>query len=261
MIDPSHMNTTKKFYEDNYEGDLYAPSINPLTHPDYTSLYSLLEQQNLWDKRCLEIGTGRGSFQNLVNKYMGVDIAFNVKKFIQKPFVVASATELPFQNESFDLVWTITVLEHVNNPTKALEEIWRVLKPGGYIFLAPAWHCRPWMADGYPVRPYSDFDWKGKAYKASIPLRNSLVYRMIDILPKRTFHLFSYWINKQPTIFKYRELNANFERYWTSDSDALNSMDPFEAYLWFVSRGGDCTNYDKLYKAFLIRSGPLVFNK
>jgi SAM-dependent methyltransferase len=46
--------------------------------------------------------------------------------------------DLSFPDETFDLVITQDVLEHVDSPDKAFSEIHRVLKPGGYhIFTIP----------------------------------------------------------------------------------------------------------------------------
>ena len=42
---------------------------------------------------------------------------------------------LPFENNSFDIVFSAHVLEHTQNPSKYLEELCRVLKSGGIIFL------------------------------------------------------------------------------------------------------------------------------
>jgi len=42
----------------------------------------------------------------------------------------ASATELPFDSESFDLVTALDVIEHLENDAQGLAEILRVLKPG-----------------------------------------------------------------------------------------------------------------------------------
>lgn len=40
-----------------------------------------------------------------------------------------------FGDEQFDAVWCAHVIEHVPNTGLALKEIWRVLKPGGYLFV------------------------------------------------------------------------------------------------------------------------------
>ena len=46
--------------------------------------------------------------------------------------------QLSFKNDSFDLVITQTVFEHIRNPEAAWQQIHRVLKPGGYhIFTIP----------------------------------------------------------------------------------------------------------------------------
>jgi SAM-dependent methyltransferase len=46
--------------------------------------------------------------------------------------------QLSYADERYDMVLTSDTLEHVPNPSKALREIWRVLKPGGaHIFTVP----------------------------------------------------------------------------------------------------------------------------
>jgi ubiquinone/menaquinone biosynthesis C-methylase UbiE len=62
----------------------------------------------------------------------------------------ASALELPFRSESIDLVITLDVLQHVplgGGDAKALEEIARVLKPGGYVFVRTNAQAFPHTAD------------------------------------------------------------------------------------------------------------------
>jgi SAM-dependent methyltransferase len=48
--------------------------------------------------------------------------------------IVASAENLPFENNTIKLVITQEVLEHVQDPFKSMEEITRVLQSGGYLF-------------------------------------------------------------------------------------------------------------------------------
>lgn len=50
----------------------------------------------------------------------------------------ARAESLPFDGNYFDMVWSYTVLEHVQDIKKSIQEIYRVLKPGGWAFIATA---------------------------------------------------------------------------------------------------------------------------
>lgn len=47
--------------------------------------------------------------------------------------VVMDAHDLPFRDESFSLVYASAVFEHLHTPWRAADEIWRILKPGGYV--------------------------------------------------------------------------------------------------------------------------------
>src|SRR6185437_1199275 len=51
------------------------------------------------------------------------------------PDIVGDIHSLPLADNSVDAVICIAVLEHVEDPKKAMEEIHRVLKPGGYAFI------------------------------------------------------------------------------------------------------------------------------
>lgn len=44
---------------------------------------------------------------------------------------MGNAEELPFKGETFDCACSMGVLHHTPSPSKAVEEIFRVLKPGG----------------------------------------------------------------------------------------------------------------------------------
>jgi len=45
--------------------------------------------------------------------------------------IKADICNLPFKNDSYDMILCNHVLEHIPNDTKAMQEIYRVLKPGG----------------------------------------------------------------------------------------------------------------------------------
>lgn len=250
----------KSFYDREYASGQYnAAARNASTHGWTKRIAEFVDRYSLQGKPCLEIGAGAGAFQDIVADYFAIDITTSVVERFHKPFSVASATELPFKDSTFDAIWTVNVLEHISNPELALAEMRRVLKPGSLLFLAPAWYCRSWAADGYEVRPYSDFGWHGKIIKASIPVRDSVLWRAPWVFVRRALRICQYLIHKQPVPFHYHELQPNYTHFWISDSDAVNSIDPFDAILWFVSRGDHCQNFPTLQAGFRVRSSPLVF--
>ncbi|MBD2194171.1 MULTISPECIES: methyltransferase domain-containing protein [Calothrix] len=57
-------------------------------------------------------------------------------------FLVANALEMPFADNSFDLVWSLESGEHMPDKTKFLQECYRVLKPGGKLIMV-TWCHRP----------------------------------------------------------------------------------------------------------------------
>ncbi|MEA5497790.1 methyltransferase domain-containing protein [Limnoraphis robusta Tam1] len=60
----------------------------------------------------------------------------------QVNFQVANALEMPFEDDSFDLLWSLESGEHMPNKQQFLRECYRVLKPGG-LFLMATWCHRP----------------------------------------------------------------------------------------------------------------------
>ena len=80
------------------------------------------------DKICLNIGSGNSNISDQV---------FNVDIFeYENVNVVCDIEDLPFKDNSIDLILNIAVLEHVPNPQKVIDEIYRILKPNGIIYTA-----------------------------------------------------------------------------------------------------------------------------
>jgi SAM-dependent methyltransferase len=215
---------------------------------------AFVKRFNLSDRPVLEIGSGRGYLQDVAQNYTGLDISPSVARFYHKKFILGSATAMPFPNDSFDGVWSIWVFEHVPNPEQAFHEARRVTRDNGVLFLHPAWNCTSWAAEGYEVRPYSDFGLGGKLIKGSIPLRSSPPFIVMSLLPNRIARNFVAWFG--PTRLRYRRLTPNYEKYWIADSDAVNSIDSHEALLWFRSRGDECLNCEDV--SVLMGDMPLI---
>lgn len=69
-------------------------------------------------------------------------IGVDVKKIEDYVDIVHDLNKVPypFEDDSVDEVWLIFVLEHLNEPFTVLEELYRVLKPGGKIYIRVP-HC------------------------------------------------------------------------------------------------------------------------
>lgn len=219
-------------------------------------LASFIHQRGLESAKALDVGSGRGYLQDVVRDYTGLDISPTAARFYHKNFVLGSATSMPFPDGTFDLVWSVDVLEHVPNPEQALREIRRVAKDGAILYLQPAWDCQPYLADGYNVRPYTDFGVGGKVIKAGIPARvlGHVVARMA-IYPVR---LASWKLSGTATRLNYHRLKPNYSVYWGPDADAVNSLDRYEASLWFRSRGDECLNCESGLDALTQADGRLI---
>lgn len=52
------------------------------------------------------------------------------------PDIIGDIHNLPLENDSLDAIFCIAVLEHIENPFKAFEEMHRVLRKGGYCLIS-----------------------------------------------------------------------------------------------------------------------------
>ncbi|MEL7627303.1 MAG: class I SAM-dependent methyltransferase [Anaerolineaceae bacterium] len=108
---------------------------------------------------------------------VGLDIELPRVKESQQftPNVFCTAGEyLPLASDSFDLVFSHEVLEHVQDDEKAISEMVRVLKSGGRIVL----FC---PNRGYPFETHGHY-WKGKYHFGNTPLINWLPRSLRDKL-------------------------------------------------------------------------------
>jgi SAM-dependent methyltransferase len=86
-------------------------------------------------------------------------------------FAAGVGEALPFANDSFDVVLSYDVLEHVQDPQKTLAEVCRVLKAGG-LFLAvfpPYFHPKCAHLEGYASRlPYANLFFPSRVLLSAI---------------------------------------------------------------------------------------------
>lgn len=248
----------KAFYDGQYRGDRYAAYASPGEHPFHRELTDLIARHADARGKWLEVGCGRGFLQGVVADYTGVDLSESVASFLHKPFHCAPAEALPFPNSQFDGIWSYATLEHVADPEQALMEMRRVLKPGGMLLLAPAWQCRPWARCDYAWKPFRELSRMDRVRKASIPLRDSVAFRALWVVPRRLVRWAGFLLRRRPVRFHSRRLKPCYGEYRVVDADALHSMDPFDVLLWFRSRGDRVVSHPGWAQALAIRSGALA---
>lgn len=70
--------------------------------------------------------------------------------------VAAVAESLPFEDESFDLAWASSVMEHTDDPSSVFREAYRVLRPGGALFFTTTSAISPRQAE---IARFPAFPW------------------------------------------------------------------------------------------------------
>jgi 2-polyprenyl-3-methyl-5-hydroxy-6-metoxy-1,4-benzoquinol methylase len=96
--------------------------------------------------RVLDVGCSSGIITNVLGPHFRVVTGTDIDrealvyaartKVSNADFLPADAMDLPFREETFDVVICAHVYEHVPNAEKLLKEIHRVLRPGGLCFFA-----------------------------------------------------------------------------------------------------------------------------
>jgi len=129
--------------------DLYAPIYKQAMKADqkiYTFMYERIPQK-IKGMEVLEIATGPGLLARHVapaaKRMVATDYSDGMIAEAKKgecpanlTFEVADAMNLPYADNSFDAVLIANALHIVPDPVKALNEIERVLRPGG-LLIAP----------------------------------------------------------------------------------------------------------------------------
>lgn len=131
--------------------------------------------------RVLENGCGVGMYVEKLTPHAGTvigleyDFERSVEAHQNSAHILNAAGEgLPFPPESFDLILSHEVIEHVQDDAAAVAEMVRALKPGGRIAL----FC---PNRGYPFETHGIY-WQGKYKFGNIPFVNWLPCRWRDRL-------------------------------------------------------------------------------
>ncbi|NPA93264.1 MAG: methyltransferase domain-containing protein [Chloroflexi bacterium] len=131
----------EEHYGADFHFDLIAPWYERLIHPqDPTRLLEALQLTP--ESRVLDAGGGTGrvaQFLQPAQQLVVADLSVGMLRYAkEKPGVqaVAALTEqLPFPPATFDRIVMVDALHHVFQQEKSVQELWRVLAPGGRLII------------------------------------------------------------------------------------------------------------------------------
>lgn len=134
-------------------GGLWA-SLNDQQYRESVELFTKRALANNFDlewlkgKKCLDAGCGSGRYSVALaihgaGSVTAVDVSDSglaeasrrAAEFSSIVFQKASVLDLPFEDNSFDFVWSAGVIHHTSDFDRALNQLTRVLKPQGKLFL------------------------------------------------------------------------------------------------------------------------------
>ena len=143
-----------------YVSVIYNEGDKPFTsYPDLLARYLVKRYRLSMGMKMLDLGCGRGEllrgFLSCGLNGYGVDKSSIAKSICPDAKITLSDLgneSLPYKDNSFDFVFSKSVLEHFYYPEEFVQEIYRILKPNGLVItMVPDWES------GYKKTFYDDY--------------------------------------------------------------------------------------------------------
>lgn len=199
----------------------------------------------------IEIGGGlyqrrSGNAHEHFKHYYPLDISdSNIKKYCEKfdkVGFIADAKVLPFKTNSIECIFTHDFLEHPLEPDKILNEIVRVLKPGGIVVHNDAWFSRWWQRYGIVgLKKFNSMTFYEKMIWLGAKFTEVPIVRIPPIIAKRFIREILSKPKKNLGL-KYVKLTPNYELHLGCDEDAANRIDPIDVVRFYESRNFSLIN-------------------
>lgn len=132
----------------DYVSIVYNEEDKPFTkYPELLTQYLVNRYRLSKGEKILDLGCGRGEFmrgfiQCGLQGY-GVDQSLAANSICPEAEILQADLEnepLPYKDDRFDVVFSKSFLEHFYYPEKLVQEIYRILKPGGLVItMVPDW--------------------------------------------------------------------------------------------------------------------------
>ena len=126
----------------------YNPELKPFTDYPNKFINYLIEKNKIKkNSKVLDLCCGRGEFINEFINFGCEGFAVDIDDICLKYFPKIdykncdlTKDKIPWEDNTFDVIFNKSVIEHFSEPHEIIKECYRVLKPGGIIItLTPSW--------------------------------------------------------------------------------------------------------------------------
>lgn len=164
--------------------------------------------------KLLDCGAGFGIYRATVEAKGYEYSAIDIEERAPFPIIKADAKNLPFKNETFDVVLCVDTAEHIDDDFTAIQEMHRVLKEDGILIL----HTPNEEQTHIMVEPEKNTEHVREGYTKS-SLKNLLnIFKLVEIMP--TFDAkdciaweLGYCDLKHKDVFLDKIINFDYNKY------------------------------------------------
>ena len=240
-------------------------SYNPIEAAIHLNRY-LTAKQYVAGKRVLDIACGEGYGSRLMKNWgaasvVGVDVSEEALAVANRyfsgegiTFMNHTAEELPFENDSFDVIVSFETIEHLDHPERFLQEIARVVRFDGVVLIScpndPYYSKNdPQFSNPYHKHAFSFFDFQEMSQRylgkdaawyfgfglsgfSTIPMKDIRLPEGPEGLPQKMTELFDHDYPKATALLRSeRYLNywnaCYFLGVWGCDADHMEERAVF----------------------------------
>ncbi len=109
--------------------DRLANNYNELYFKEQLKKIIIIKNElKIEDEKVLDVGCGTAMYSGFFKNYLGIDNSIEMMKIANANIVFGKAEDLPFKDNSFDVIISITAIHNFKNIKKAVGEIKRVSK-------------------------------------------------------------------------------------------------------------------------------------
>ena len=165
------------------------------------------------NSKILDIGCGNGDitacFGDLGMDIYGLDISessslmLSDKKFKKHNL---NDRDYPFDDNSFDYIFSKSVVEHLRDPDILIDEAYRLLKPGGvFICMTPSWkhsYKEQFYIDHTHVTPFTKYSLKTACDLSGFNSKTEYIYQLPLIWKFPILNIFRFIISRLPIPYR-----------------------------------------------------------